>query len=84
MNLQEATDGEANPAERVKMLSAAAKNIATLTRSSVHLKRFQAEAEERGRQKLLEEQRAALESLGGKGGVTEETKAKIREALGIR
>ena len=84
INLQEATDGDVDPAERVKMLSAAGKNIATLTRSSVYLKRFQAEAEERGRQALLEEQRAALAAMGNKGGVTEETKMAIREALGIR
>ncbi len=41
VNLQEATESEIDPAERLKLLSAAAKNIATLTRSSVNLKRFQ-------------------------------------------
>lgn len=43
VNLQEATDSDLDPADRVKMLSGAAKNIATLTRSSVGLKKFQAE-----------------------------------------
>ncbi len=33
--------------------------------------------------KLLEEQRAKLEAMGSKGGVTEDTKKAIREALGI-
>lgn len=84
VNLQEAEDSELDPAERIGMLSSAAKSIATLSRSSVNLKRFQAEAEERGRQKLLEEQRAALDAMGSKGGVTDETKKAIREALGIR
>lgn len=84
INLQDSSDADVDPAERVKMLSAAGKNFATLVRSSVNLKRFQAEAEERGRQALLEEQRAALAAMGGKGGVTEETKQAIREALGIR
>lgn len=84
VNLQEASDEDVDPAARIGMLSSAAKNIATLTRSSVNLKRFQAEAEERGRQKLLEEQRAALVAMGNKGGVTEDTKRAIREALGIR
>ncbi len=44
INLQEASEGDLDPADRVKMLSNAAKNIATLTRSSVNLKRFQVEA----------------------------------------
>lgn len=84
VNLQEASDEKIDPAERIAMLSSAAKNIATLSRSSVNLKRFQAEAEERGRQKLLEEQRAALAAMDNKAGVTEATKQAIREALGIR
>ncbi|WP_219211918.1 phage protein Gp27 family protein [Variovorax boronicumulans] len=83
LNLQDAEDDELDAGERVGMLSAAAKNIATLTRSSVNLKKFQAEVEESTRKKLLEEQRAKLDALGSKGGVTAETKAAIREALGI-
>jgi hypothetical protein len=80
--LQDADDAD-DPGERVGMLSAAAKNIATLTRSSVNLKKFQAEVEEATRKKLLEEQRAKLDALGNKGGVTEDTKRAIRDALGI-
>ena len=83
LSLQEADDPETDAAERVSMLSAAAKNIATLTRSSVNLKQFQAKVEEAARRTLLEEQRAKLEALGSKGGVTEDTKRAIREALGI-
>lgn len=83
MNLQEADDEDVDPGERVGMLSAAAKNIATLTRSSVNLKKFQAEVEEATRKKVMAEQRAKLEAMGNKGGVTEETKKAIREALGI-
>jgi len=81
--LQEADDPEADAGERVAMLSAAAKNIATLTRSSVNLKLFQREVEAATRKQLLEEQRAKLDALGNKGGVTEDTKRAIREALGI-
>ena len=40
-------------------------------------------AEEAGRQKLLAEQREKLDAMGTKGGVTEDTKRAIREALGI-
>lgn len=35
------------------------------------------------REKLLEEQKAKLDALGAKGGVSEETRRAIREALGI-
>ena len=41
LSLQEADDPDIDPGDRVAMLSAAAKNIATLTRSSVNLKKFQ-------------------------------------------
>lgn len=81
--LQEADDPETDAGDRVAMLSAAAKNIATLTRSSVNLKKFQAEVEEATRRKLLEEQREKLNALETKGGVTEATKQAIRDALGI-
>lgn len=81
--LQDADDPDADPADRVAMLSSAAKNIATLTRSSVNLKLFQAKVEEDTRRRLLEEQRQKLDAMGNKGGVTAETKAAIREALGI-
>ena len=81
--LQEADDPEANPEDRVAMLSSAAKSIATLTRSSVNLKQFQAKVEKDTRERLLAEQRAALDAMGNKGGVTDDTKRAIREALGI-
>jgi uncharacterized protein DUF3486 len=83
LEIQESAGEDIDPAERVGMLSTAAKNIATLTRSSVNLKKFQAEAEENARRKLLEEQAKKLDALGNKGGVTDETKRAIREALGI-
>jgi hypothetical protein len=83
LNLQEVDDPDMDAGERVGMLSTAAKNIATLTRSSVNLKQFQAKVEEETRRKVLEEQRAKLDAMGNKGGVTEDTKKAIREALGI-
>jgi hypothetical protein len=85
LSLQEDDDPEKpmDPGERVGMLSAAAKNIATLTRSSVNLKQFQAKVEADTRAQVLAEQRAKLDAMGSKGGVTEDTKKAIREALGI-
>ena len=57
-------DGEkADPGERVALLSKAAKNIATLTRSSINLKEFQAKVEEATRKKLLAEQEANLQEV---------------------
>jgi hypothetical protein len=81
MALQEADDME--PADRIGLLSKAAKNIATLTRSSVNLKKYQEEIAEVARQQLLREQRDKLDAMGNKNGVTEDTKRAIREALGI-
>ena len=41
------------------------------------------QVEQLAREKLLEEQRAKLDAMGNRGGVTEDTKRAIREALGI-
>lgn len=41
------------------------------------------EVERIAREKLLEEQKAKLDAMGNRGGVTEDTKRAIREALGI-
>lgn len=81
LSLQEADDPEADPAERVSMLSAAAKNIATLTRSSVNLKQFQAKVEEETRKKQLAEQEGRLDELRGADGMSEQMEARIRRIL---
>lgn len=78
--LQEADDPDADPGERVGMLSAAAKNIATLTRSSINLKEFQAKVEAAARKKLLDEQRAKLDELGQSGEVDQATLDKVIKA----
>lgn len=83
MQLQEASDEDMPPEKRVSLLSDAAKNIATLTRSSVTLKKYQEEAMQRARSELLAEQKAALDAMPTKAGVTEDTKHAIRQALGI-
>lgn len=83
VTLQEADDPDTDPGERLTLLSKAAKNIATLARSDVHLKKFQAEVEERVRTRLLEEQKAKLDLVAKADGVTPATQAAIRQALGI-
>ena len=62
IELQEA-DEETDSGKRVELLSKAVKNIATLARSSVNLKKFQAEAEERARRALLAQQDAKLQEV---------------------
>lgn len=90
MDLQEASsaDEEGNPmdpAERVGLLSMAAKNIATLTRSSVTLKKFQSEIEAATRKKLLAEQQANLEKIAKSQGMSQDqVDFWIRDFLGVR
>lgn len=72
--LQEADaegDEAADPGERVALLSKAAKNIATLTRSSINLKEFQTKVEEATRKKLLAEQEANLQEVAKAQGMDE-------------
>ena len=80
MALQEADDPELDAAKRLEILSNAGKHLATLTSGSVRLKRYQAEAEERGRKKLLEEQRAKLDELGKTGEVPADVLARVIKA----
>lgn len=75
--LQEAAD--ADPEARVKLLSAAAKNIATLTRASVGLKKWQVEI--RDKVKAVADR---VSRLAKKGGFSAKTADDIRrEILGI-
>lgn len=76
VNLQEATEDEIDPAERVKLLSSAAKNIATLTRASVNLKRFQSEVRERAVSAAEE-----VKDKARKGGLSEDVIRQIEEQI---
>lgn len=79
LSLQEADDPDLDPGERVGMLSSAAKNIATLTRSSVGLKKFQAEV-----RRSVEAAAANVEKIARKGGLSADSvDALKREILGI-
>ena len=66
--------------KRVEILSKAAKNIATLTRSSINLKEFQAKVEEAARRKLLEEQQAKAQELTRAGVPAQEVLAQVIRA----
>lgn len=78
VNLQEAADEEIEPAERVKLLSSAAKNIATLTRASVNLKEYQAKVREKDAAKLAQMEGDAK---SGKRHLDLDTIKQIREEL---
>lgn len=81
----EGTTAEEAAAARVSLLSKAAKNIATLTRSSINLKEFQARIEEATRKKLLAEQQANLEKIAKSQGMgREQVDFWIKEFLGVR
>lgn len=78
VNLQEASDEDIDPADRLGLLSAAAKNIATLSRASVNLKQYQAKVRAEDAAKL-----AALEgeAKAGKSTLDLATIKRIREEL---
>ena len=78
---EQGEDGEKIDHEkRVEVLSKAAKNIATLTLSSINLKEFQAKVEEAARRKLLEEQQAKAQELTRAGVPAQEVLAQVIRA----
>jgi hypothetical protein len=81
ISLQEADDPEVDQAERIAMLSSAAKNIATLTRSSISVKKYQAEWEAAARKKALEDASREATSAAKQQGVSAEGIAALRKAI---
>jgi hypothetical protein len=78
VDLQEA-DAEDDPGERLKMMSRAAEGIATLSRASVGLKRWQAEVAAR-----VQSAARDVERIARTGGLSEAAAAEIRaKILGI-
>ncbi len=79
LGLQEADDSDLDKGDRVGMLSMAAKNIATLTRSSVTLKQFQSKVRD-----ATKAAASAIEKTVKKAGLSDETVAEIKaRILGI-
>lgn len=81
LSLQEAEDPDADPGERVELLSKAAKNIATLTRSSVNLKEFQTKVEAEARKRALEDAAATAETTAKANGLSPDGVAALRAAI---
>ena len=72
-------------AARVELLSKAAKNIATLTRSSINLKEFQARAAVEACRKLLAEQQANPDKIAKAQGLgPEQLEFWLKDFLGVR
>lgn len=78
--VQDSVNGDVMDISDVLDLARAAKTAQEAR--SLNLKERRSVAEE-ARRKLLEEQSEKLKAMGNKGGVTEDTKRAIREALGI-
>ena len=80
VNLQDLDDPEVNQVDRAKILSSLAKNVATLTRASVHQKRHEIEIRAKC-QAVADKLDAAAKKKGGLTGKTVD--AIKREILGI-
>ncbi len=79
VELQEASDEDVPPAERIALLSGAAKNIATLARASVNQKKFRLEVQAR-----IQAAAASVEKIAKKGGLSADAVQQLRrEILGI-
>ena len=76
-------DGEEVKPMDLMLLTKSVKDLAGTTKDLFAIAKLRAEAAANARALLLEEQRAKLDAMPTKGGVTAETKAAIREALGI-
>ena len=82
LELQEAVEGDekSDPGERVALLSKAAKNIATLTRSSVNLKSSRPKPR-RARKRAFEEAAAMAVTTAKAQGLSDIGVDKLREAI---
>ncbi|MCI4233667.1 DUF3486 family protein [Dickeya dianthicola] len=77
VQLQEADEEEIDPQVRVELLSKVAKNVATLSRASVNLKKFQAELRDKIAAKM-----DALEAESKRSGrIDAETLRRVREEI---
>lgn len=69
--------------EEVRVMARALKDLSGAKRGNIDIELKMREVRAAERKQVLEEQRAKLDAMGNKGGVTEDTKKAIREALGI-
>ena len=79
INLQDASEDDIDPADRMRLLSQAAKNIASLAGASMRLKKFQSEVRDKIARKLND---LNAEALSGQGRAFDaETLRIVREEI---
>jgi len=76
------SEGVKSP-EEVRVMARALKALSDTKRGNIDIELKLRQVREEERQAVLAEQRAKLEAMPNKGGVTPATKAEIRKALGI-
>lgn len=77
--LQESTDPDADPADRLALIAKCSKGIAEITKASVNQKKWQIEVKDK-----TEAAAKAVEKIAKKGGLSAEAAAEIRkQILGI-
>lgn len=69
--------------EEVRVMARALKDLNGAKKGNVDIELKMREVREAERKRVLDENRAKIDAMGTKGGVTEDTKKAIREALGI-
>lgn len=79
VELQEADNEDADPADRIMLMAKAGKGIAEITKASVNQKKWESEVKER-----VQAAAKAVDKIAKKGGLSAETAAEIRkQILGI-
>ncbi|HMS05333.1 MAG TPA: DUF3486 family protein [Burkholderiaceae bacterium] len=78
--LSQAEGKDDDPTGTAMALARIGRDIATMARGSMDLKRFQAAIEEAARKRLIEAQRAKLDELGKTGAVAPDVLAKVIKA----
>lgn len=74
---------EVKSVEEVSVMARALKDLNGAKKGTVDIEIKLRQVREAERKAVLDEQRAKIDAMGSKGGVTEDTKRAIREALGI-
>lgn len=79
IDLQESSDPDTDPAERIMLMAKAGKGIAEIAKASVNQKKWESEVKER-----VQAAAKAVDKIAKKGGLSAETAAEIRkQILGI-
>ena len=81
--LDDMAEGDKTSPKEVHVMARALKDLSGTKRQNIDMELLLRKAREEERLQMLAEQKAKLEAMPNKGGVTAATKLAIREALGI-